>query len=846
LFPLFALLRASLALLLVVAFVGALAFAVALIFIHPNAYKSDIEASVQRATGRTLAMRGPIRLHLGLSPRLTAEDIELSNPQGASRPQMLTLARVEARVALWPLFSHHLVVTDLTLVQPDIALERDAAGRGNWLLRPATPPPSATPATAAPEAAAQSPAPPPASHWRFAIRAVHLDQGRIGWHPGPGAAPLEILLPRVDAEASSADGEITLTGSVSVNDRSLLLSGETGSLDQLFERDPLVPWPLSVALQDSTARIAASGTLAEPLRGRGLSLQLDVAITDFTGLSPFLPADFSAREATVAAHWDDGGLTALTAKFGAVRLPKLLPDADIRHAEMSAPAPDQPVHAEADGSSPTLGKLSLVLTAGRLGGMPPADHATVPLDLALSVGAATLTAKGTAVTPGALRGLDLDVAAMIPDLAAFAPVAGHKLPAWHDLAFAGHVTGDLRGPEALGLHAATLTLPQAQLTGEVEWRPGTPPALKADVAAKRIDLDAMRPGLALLLPARPPAPPPAPAPASDTQAAPPPPPSHWLIPDTPIDFSALDRLDADLRVRIDQLQAGGIGYTQVVGQAVLQNGRLAVDRLAATTPAGPAEGRLLIDSHAPDAPVALFLHAPSLQLGQLAALVDADVTATGSVSVSADLHGAGHTPHAIAASLDGHVGIGSADADFDNALLLDLMRLAKLPPMPVNATGSTRLRCVAIGLSFSKGIATADPAVLDLGRFAITAGGSVDFAQETLALQLRTLLRLGGNAGAAGLIVPVRLTGPWRTPKAAPEAGGSKGGPGGGGSFTEPCGSAVAAAMAAPAVARPAPSVPAAGATAAAPAPAPAKPDAARRAAASLLDALKNLQVPAR
>ncbi len=45
---------------------------------------------------------------------------------------MATAARVEARVELLPLLSRRVEIARVTLVRPDILLETDANGRGNW------------------------------------------------------------------------------------------------------------------------------------------------------------------------------------------------------------------------------------------------------------------------------------------------------------------------------------------------------------------------------------------------------------------------------------------------------------------------------------------------------------------------------------------------------------------------------------------------------------------------------------------------------------------------------------------------------------------------------------------
>ena len=69
----------------------------------------------------------------------------------------------------------------------------------------------------------------------------------------------------------------------------------------------------------------------------------------------------------------------------------------------------------------------------------------------------------------------------------------------------------------------------------------------------------------------------------------------------------------------------------------------------------------------------MVLHAPGLALKTILAAVHEPSFATGNLEVYADLHGAGDSPHAIAASLDGSLGLAMAGGTIDNRLLGSLL-----------------------------------------------------------------------------------------------------------------------------------------------------------------------------
>ena len=122
---------------LVVVLIGA---AVAVPFLLPmETYKQQIEAQVERATGRALKIEGP--LDISLLPRLamTAEDVRFANVAGSPRPDMVRLKGLQAELKIWPLLRGSVEVDRFVLVEPEFQLEIDAAGRPNWALgAPAT------------------------------------------------------------------------------------------------------------------------------------------------------------------------------------------------------------------------------------------------------------------------------------------------------------------------------------------------------------------------------------------------------------------------------------------------------------------------------------------------------------------------------------------------------------------------------------------------------------------------------------------------------------------------------------------------------------------------------------
>jgi AsmA protein len=108
---------------------------VAVPFLLPmETYKQQIEAQVERATGRALAIEGPLDISLLPTVAVTAEGVRFANLPGSANPDMVRLKGLEAELKIWPLLRGSVEVDRFLLIEPQFNLEIDAAGRPNWEL----------------------------------------------------------------------------------------------------------------------------------------------------------------------------------------------------------------------------------------------------------------------------------------------------------------------------------------------------------------------------------------------------------------------------------------------------------------------------------------------------------------------------------------------------------------------------------------------------------------------------------------------------------------------------------------------------------------------------------------
>src|SRR5258707_6012666 len=156
------------------------ALLIAPFLISTETYKAQIIERVKVATGRDLALNGPISLSLLPSFAVSVRDVAFANAPGASTKNMATFGKLQLEVQPIALLSGRLVIDSFVLVDPVIALEVDKQGHPNWQF--AAP---AQPAAASGTPPAAQPAPPPAAGAKPTARTagpleeIHLGDVRL-------------------------------------------------------------------------------------------------------------------------------------------------------------------------------------------------------------------------------------------------------------------------------------------------------------------------------------------------------------------------------------------------------------------------------------------------------------------------------------------------------------------------------------------------------------------------------------------------------------------------------------------------------------------------------------------
>lgn len=756
--------------LLVILFVPVLAAGVLIARFDPNRYAPALIAAVDHATGRQLTLNGPITVKLSLTPVIAASDISLSNPPGFADPQMLTLRGVEAKIDLLALLSHRLDILQLVLVTPHIVLERDSKGAANWDFAPPPTLPSGGTTGGLPSMPGR------AGGYKIALEAVKISDGLLTVKEAGTAAPVTIALPTLIGTANSLAAPLHLTAKAMLGTTPFSAAGVVGPITQ-FSSAGTGPWPVDMAFKLGSATGTIRGKFGRPRTVRGYDLTVNANIPELEALSGALPAGvlhgmtlpalhgLAATARIVDQNSTIPAIDGLSIKAGRSDLSGLRPGLVLNNLDIEMASLDQPISIQASGR---LGNSPLTLT-GHFGApqallnpallpasMPP--QGSYPVSAAFQLGDATLTVRGAIATPETLAGAALALNGTIPDLSAFSPLVGRPLPAWKHIAVQTTVIdpGGLGLRNAAGLDGLVVTMDNAAFGGAASLYFGAQPRLQLALKFSQVNVDALQAAM--------------PPPAASTATTPSPAPASapaTVIPDTKLPLALLKRASADIQISADTLIWNQAIFSALQAHGVLRGGVLSVSPITGQLPGGAVTASATLDATKEPAVASMKVNAPALALSPFLHAFGLPGTAEGTVQAQFSATGSGDTPHALAATLNGQLGLAMVNGIVDGAVLDRLfgtaLRMVGLPVGLAVAQGPVAVRCAALAMDATNGIGTIRALTLDSNRLFLQGGGNIDFGHETLGVILRPQMRVAGT----DIGVPVEIGGSFAAPATA-------------------------------------------------------------------------------
>ncbi len=245
-----------------------------------NQYKGQVIQLVEDATGRQLQIDGDMGFALSLVPTVVVEDVKFSNASWGSKPEMVSLKKFEIEVALLPLITGDIQVNRIILIDPDILLETNKKGTGNWVF--------ASKDKNKQEKTTESETQVP----NVVVNEVHIKNATVNYIDGVTGQTTKLVIDQITAESDSVNDPLSLIMKVAYNDIPVSVSGHLGSLKQLTENDE---YPVDLTIEVSDATLALNGKINKPrdVKGINVAVQFDVkTLADLSRLAGSELPDF--------------------------------------------------------------------------------------------------------------------------------------------------------------------------------------------------------------------------------------------------------------------------------------------------------------------------------------------------------------------------------------------------------------------------------------------------------------------------------------------------------------------------------------------------------------------------
>ncbi len=256
--------------LLILLFIVVVAVAGVLLTLDVNRFKPEIIELVKEKTGREFAINGDLGLALSLIPTVAVNDVTLGNADWAGDENMLSVERFEAQVALMPLLKKNIQVNRLILVKPEIRLETDKQGKGNWVFATDSGKPQATEDAAAPALPALN------------INEVRIEKADITYKDGKTGKTTRLLIDNVLAGSDSLADPLQLNIIASLNDSPITADATLGSVNDLIANKRS---PVKLSATVGAASASLDGTIEQPMQAKGLDLDISFDVGKLSQLN---------------------------------------------------------------------------------------------------------------------------------------------------------------------------------------------------------------------------------------------------------------------------------------------------------------------------------------------------------------------------------------------------------------------------------------------------------------------------------------------------------------------------------------------------------------------------------
>lgn len=384
------------------------------------------------------------------------------------------------------------------------------------------------------------------------------------------------------------------------------------------------------------------------------------------------------------------------------------------------------------------------------------------IDLRGHAGPTSATAKGT-LAGLQMHGFNLDFGLRGPNLALLYPLLGIAIPDTPPYTLQGRLTREARTWHYDDFHGH---VGDSDLSGDAAVTTGGErPFLKADLVSKRLDFDDLAGFVG--------APPQtrggeAATPEQRRQAAALAA-SSRVLPDRPFRLEKLRRMDADVRLRANRVNAPSLPIDDMDAHLFLEDAVLRLDPLNFGVAGGDIRSTIRMDARKDTIATNAKIRARGLQLPRLFPRAELTRGSAGAIGGDVALAGSGNSVAKMLASSDGDVGLHMGSGRISNLLMefagIDIAESVKFM---LTKDKVIPIRCAFGDFAVDDGLMRAERLAFDTTDTLIYGAGTISLDEERLDLTLKAKPK---DHSFLSLRAPLRVDGTFKDPGFHPDVG---------------------------------------------------------------------------
>lgn len=265
---------ARIALITAGAFAALIAAGVAAIvlYIGSSSFRGEVEHRAGVALGREIKI-GDLQIHWSWSPTVRLRQVSLGAP-AKDAPPLMQAEGIQFELRLLPLLHGEVVLPDLQLEQPKLALTRDEKGVGNWSFSK-NPAVSAAAQVVAPEERTEAPV----------IGQLVIKDGHFTYEDKSRDLVLEGDITTATGEAEKIQ-DIRFEAKGKLQGKPITVKFAGGSILSLRDEDR--PYPLDLSAKYGDTEVTVKGTVDDPFNMKAGDLDLFLKGPDLSEIFPLL------------------------------------------------------------------------------------------------------------------------------------------------------------------------------------------------------------------------------------------------------------------------------------------------------------------------------------------------------------------------------------------------------------------------------------------------------------------------------------------------------------------------------------------------------------------------------